>query len=475
MSGHDKLSPSSRYRYKACPGSVNESKKYPEKPSGPSAIDGTHTHSLLEHCVKQGLIQADTMIGQTIKDHEGEFVVEADRAERVQLVIDYVRSRMAQLGPDCQLWAERKVDPAHLVGRNDMKGTVDITLVSLARRTIEIIDLKDGFDPVSAEGNEQMEVYAVGVLSELKLPINAVYPYDIVTMTIVQPKMRIKHMEPISSSTVTVQHILGLIGQMAVEAHLTEQPDAKLVPGEKQCKYCDAAGNCVAQVNQAMNGIGIMFQPVQQLEVPSFLSAAPVPELPSFLAAPAATVPAVVQNDSAITDISHQAASKDPATMTNEQLAKILEAAPLVRQMIKVAEEEAMSRMEKGVTIPGFKAVNGNGSRKWALPEDEIATKLIGMGIPKSAVYKTELVSPAQAEKLTWEKSSRGEVVKKSLSARQLKTLETEYISKIGGKLTIAPESDNRPAVTLNAAPFFTAIAPQPEAAPVADIPDWMK
>ena len=474
MSGHDKLSPSSRYRYKACPGSVNESKKYPEKPSGPSAIDGTHTHTLLEHCVKSGLIQADTMVGQLMTDHEGSFHVEADRAERVQLVIDYVRSRMAQLGSDCQLWAERKVDPSHMVGRHDMKGTVDITLVSQARRTIEIIDLKDGFDPVSADGNEQMEVYAVGVLSELKLPINAVYPYDIVTMTIIQPKLRIKHIEPISSSTVTVQHILGQVGQMALEAHLTEQSDAKLVPGEKQCKYCNAAGNCVAQVNQAMNGIGIMFQPVQQLEVPSFLSATPAPEMPSFLGSPA-TVPAVVQNDSVLTDISHQAANKDPATMSNEQLAKVLEAAPLVRQMIKVAEEEAMTRMKKGITIPGFKAVNGNGSRHWAFPEDEMAAKLIAMGIPKSAVYKTELVSPAQCEKLTWEKTSKGEVVKKSLSARQLKTLETEYISKVAGKLTIAPESDSRAAVTLNAAPLFAAIAPQPEAEPVAELPDWMK
>ena len=93
--------------------------------------------------------------------------------------------------------------------------------------------------------------------------------------------------------------------------------------------------------------------------------------------------------------------------MSNEQLAKVLEAAPLVRQMIKVAEEEAMNRMKQGVTIPGFKAVNGNGSRHWAFPEDEMAAKLIGMGIPKSAVYKTELVSPAQAEKLTWEKTSK--------------------------------------------------------------------
>mgnify|MGYP000243372453 CR=1 FL=1 len=52
MSTHAKLSPSSAYRWLACPGSVREEAKYPEPPSGPGAIDGTHSHTLLEHCIK---------------------------------------------------------------------------------------------------------------------------------------------------------------------------------------------------------------------------------------------------------------------------------------------------------------------------------------------------------------------------------------------------------------------------------------
>ena len=90
------------------------------------------------------------------------------------------------------------------------------------------------------------------------------------------------------------------------------------------------------------------------------------------------------------------------------------------------------------------------------------------MGIPKGAVYETKLVSPAKAEKLTWEKRDGTKV---SLTDRQLKRMEQEYVTKLAGKLTVAPESDSRPAVIMNAAPLFSAV----EAAPAAEsLPSWL-
>jgi len=58
---HAKLSPSKRHRWGACPGSVREEAAYPEDRSGPAAIDGTHSHTLLEHCVKADLGDPRTM------------------------------------------------------------------------------------------------------------------------------------------------------------------------------------------------------------------------------------------------------------------------------------------------------------------------------------------------------------------------------------------------------------------------------
>jgi hypothetical protein len=90
------------------------------------------------------------------------------------------------------------------------------------------------------------------------------------------------------------------------------------------------------------------------------------------------------------------------------------------------------------------------------------------MGIPKGAIYETKLVTPAKAEKLTWEKRDG---TKMQLSDRQLKTMDQEYVVKMAGKLTVVPESDSRPAVITNAAPMFSAV----EAAPAAEsLPSWL-
>ena len=167
-------------------------------------------------------------------------------------------------------------------------------------------------------------------------------------------------------------------------------------------------------------------------------------------------------------DVAQQSADKDPTTMSNDQIRQIMEAAPLMRQLLEGVEKEALRRLEAGIAVPGLKLVHGRGSRTWALPEEEMAEKLIKMGIPKSAIYETKLVTPAKAEKLTWEKRDGTKV---SLTDRQLKRMDQEYVSKLAGKLTVVPESDSRPAVITNAAPMFSAV----EAAPAAEsLPSWL-
>ena len=422
MSTHAPLSPSSAYRFMRCPGSVREQAKYPEKPSGPGAIDGTHTHTLLEHCLKE-FVPAENMVGQTMTDHEGSFIVDADRVKRVQVALAHVNSIGAVM-----VIAEQRVNPAHLIGRDDMSGTVDIQVH--AGDTLHVIDYKDGMNEVTAEGNEQLELYALGVLAGFKLPVNATYPFEFVTLTIIQPKLAMKGGNPITSHTMTVREVLDLIPKYVVGGAAVDKPDAPLVPGDKQCKYCRASG-CSARAQEAMKMSGITFP----------------------------SLPATVQQ------VSDQVAAQDPASMTADQLRQILEAAPLMRQTIEQAEVEAQRRLESGQSVPGLKLVYGRGSQAWSISEDQVVEKLKGMGVPKDAVYKTSVVSPAQAKKLTWTKRDGSQ---KQLTERQLKTLETEYIAKLGGKLTVALESDPRAAVVRDAAPLFSAV----EAAPT--LPSWL-
>jgi hypothetical protein len=97
-----------------------------------------------------------------------------------------------------------------------------------------------------------------------------------------------------------------------------------------------------------------------------------------------------------------------------------------------------------------------------------MAEKLVKMGIPKTAIYETKLVSPAKAEKLTWEKKDGTKV---QLTDRQLTRMEQEYVVKMAGKITVVSESDGRQAVVTNAAPLFSAV----EAAPAAEsLPLWL-
>ena len=434
MTDHATLSPSSRSRWKRCPGSVRETIGLPDQPSGPSAVDGTHSHTLLEHCIKADLADPLNMVGLKMKDHDGEFVVDRARAERVKIAVDYLGERVNH---SATVLAESRVNPEHLLGRKDLSGTVDVQIVT--GRNVEIIDYKDGFNPVSAENNDQLEQYAFGVLAGYKLPINAEYPIDTIIMTIIQPKLALRGLNPISSCTVTVQEMLGKIGQIVVEAAATDNPNAPLVPGETQCKYCRARGSCSALATNVMKDIGVMFQPMVQ--------SAPVDE------------------------ISHQTASKDPNTMTDQQIREIMEGAPLMRQLLDSVEEEALKRFKAGISIPGLKAVNGRGSRNWNLSDEQIAEKLKRMGVPKDHIWETKLVSVAKAEKLTWEKTKAGEKVRVQLTERQRKTLDAEYVTKLAGKLTIVPESDSRPAVIMNAAPMFAAV----ESVPVVDsLPAWL-
>jgi len=422
MSDHAKLSPSKRSRWALCPGSIREEAKYPDEGSGPAAIDGTHSHTLLEYCIQNNrFIDPMTQIGAKFEDHEGEFVVHQDRAERVKIAVDYIRE--ASIDGLFKVISEEKVEPEHLLGRHDLSGTVDCQIIGLD--FLELIDYKDGMGIVTAEGNMQLEQYAYGVLAGYKLPINGSYPVKTIRMTIIQPKLALRGMSQITSHEVSVSDLLSNIGTIVVQAAATDKPDAPLVPGDSQCKFCRAKGSCAALASNVMKEVGIMFQPVVSQTL----------------------------------DVAQQSADKDPSTMDDAQIRQILEAAPLMRQLLEGVEAEALRRLQAGQTIPGLKLVNGRGSRTWALPEEQMAEKLVKMGIPKGAIYETKLVTPAKAEKLTWEKRDGTKV---QLTDRQLKTMETEYVVKMAGKLTVVPESDGRPAVVLNAAPLFSAVETLP-------------
>ena len=413
MTTHTKLSPSSAHRWTRCPGSVREELKYPDN-SGPAALDGTRTHALLEMCLVTGM-DPELMVGMTTSDDEGSYTIDADRAKRVKVAVDHVRD----LGGE--VTTERRVDPSRLVGRDDLGGTVDVTVI--VGDTAHVIDYKDGITPVDVVENEQLIAYALGHLAGYNLPINGDYPVKHMVLTIIQPKLALKGLPPITSWELSVESLLSRIGDIVVKAAATDAPDAPLVPGEKQCRFCRAKGGCAAVNTHVMDAVG-MFKSI---------------------------------------DIVQQAAVTEPTEMSNDKLREVIEAAPLLRQLLEASEAEALRRMQMGQTIPGLKVVNGRGSRAWAHTEDEMVVKLKKIGIPAGALYVTKLISPAQAEKLTWEKRDGTKV---QVSDKMKLQMERELIVKLAGKPTVASESDPRPAVVTDASNLFGAVGGAVETLP---------
>lgn len=401
MSFHAKLSPSKAHRWTKCAGSIREEAKYPDV-RGAAAVDGTHSHTLLEQCLRMGIPPRD-FIGRDLYDDDGMFKVDKERAARVAIAYDYVTGRSGRI------ITETRVNPKDLLQTDECSGTVDVQIHD--GDFAEIIDYKDGRNMVEVEGNEQLELYALGVLAENPHVNNF-------RLTIVQPRIS---MSPVRHHDLTREALMAKADFYRIAAVVASEPDAPLTPGDSQCKWCRAAGNCAALNVNVMEAINMF---------------------PSI-------------------DVAQQAADKNPNELSDQQLREIIEAAPLLRQLLDKVEEEALRRVQAGATITGLKAVYGRGSRSWAYDDEEMIKKLTRMGIPKKDVLETKLISPAKAEKLTWVKGD----ITKQLSDRQLKVLENEYIKKSQGKLTIVSESDRREAVIFNAAPMF----------PNQELPAWLR
>jgi hypothetical protein len=389
-------------------------KNLPDR-SSRAADDGTLTHHILEQALFTGIVPVSGM--KYIHASLGGFTCDTDRAERVTFCLDYIYARMEELKP-CDLHPEENMDSSLTFGRDDLGGTTDVRLIS--ESVLEVIDLKDGTSPVAAEENDQLVIYGILSLAEA---IRQGRKIETVRLTILQPKMRWAGGSGIDYWETTPAWLLAQIPIILQEAKATEDPSAPLVPGEVQCKYCRAKGTCSALNNHIMVVSGISFENLT---------------------------------------LSHSVANTDIGAMENERIKDIILAAPLIRSMLESVEEEAMERFRRGNPVQGLKVIAGRGTRSWSNPE-VMEKKLMGMGIPKAALYKQSLISVAQLEKLTWEK--KGEI--KKLTDRQKAVLDKEYISKGSGSPKVVSEESSGTPIELCPARLFSAVPDQ-------DIPDWL-
>lgn len=290
MTDHAILSASGASGWMRCYGKLAMEKGLPES-SSKYADEGTAAHAVAEMSLLQEqdaaafvgrIIVARPAVTQII---EGELVeikpevrVECteEMAEAVQVYLDTVRAI-----PGDHV-VEQKVDYSrYLFDEGQMAegmtafGTSDFTSVIEADREIVVVDYKHGRGvAVSAEENEQEQLYALGAISAYDLV------YDIeddwtVRLMIVQPRAN-----NISEWTTTV----GALKEFALKAklaarHAAYQYDGHaepvLSPGEKQCRWCKAKATCPALAGEIAAAVHDGSGPVDLTDFADLTVAAP--------------------------------------------------------------------------------------------------------------------------------------------------------------------------------------------------------
>lgn len=425
---HAARGPSGAAARRLCPGKANAERDKPDN-SSEASIDGTKSHYLLECCVKQHLASPHGFVGGTLIDPQyGEFVVDRERAARVAVAIDYVNRRIRDMADEygpCAVRAEEKADPGVWMGRSDVWGTVDITLVWQA--ILEIADYKDGMHPVDAEGNDQLVRYALGRLAEYVDPATNTVPFHTVRMTIIQPKRAQMGEDPIRSWEIPTTDLIAMLPeQIAVEA-AADDPNAPRIPGDEQCRYCRAKP-CDAFLARGLQAAEAAFASVKVGTLDGVSRAEPVDDSGYQVAA--------------VTSLLDRALGADVASLDDEALEEIMNVEDVVLGLFKSAREQANKRALAGTAkFRGWVLEAGRSSRAYKASEEEVAKWLAGRKsvaldrpIRKADIYEQTLLSPAKVEK-------SGLLDKKQLA----KFLETFVAKKEGQPRLVRVESAKNP------------------------------
>jgi hypothetical protein len=356
--------------------------------SGPAAIDGTGSHLLLETCmISLANVKAADYINKVVGAGHPEmpqgWLVDTARATRVQLALDYIERRRAEIDIS-SVEAESHSNPGQYFNRTDWWGTVDITIKGVDKLTgqkiLEIADYKDGAGFVEVDGNSQLLAYAAGKLGEMIVnpannKCNPKNEPHLVRMTIIQPKISNK---PIRFVEMDSETLWGKAKELATAAIKTDDPLAPLVVGD-HCQWCKHRDACEERTAKALDGISMLADTAPLFE-------------------------------------SLQAGQISVDSMDDARLAAILDAEPIITALLDNVRKEALTRLKAGHSVPGYTIGNGKGKNVWTDDLEMVEKKLKGMRFTKDDLFPPKLVSPAQALK------------KEGLTERQIARIKQELI-----------------------------------------------
>ena len=127
-----------------------------------------------------------------------------------------------------------------------------------------------------------------------------------------------------------------------------------------------------------------------------------------------------------------------PPQISDAEVGEILTRAKTLKAWVSDLEDYALSALLQGADIPGWKAVEGRSNR--AFTDVDAAFKvLVEAGYDEAILYERKPITLTAVEKL--------------MKKAEFNDLLGSHIVKPPGKPTLATETDNREAITLNPTP----------------------
>ena len=299
---HALLCASGSKRWLSCPPSARLEEDFPDRETE-AAQEGTLAHTIAEIQLNAYLADKDDLLPEEITENHFYSKAMLDYViEYTDLGIEKINQAL-KLDKDAYIAVEQKID----YGSWAQEGFGTGDLIIITGDYIEIVDLKYGKGvPVSAEGNTQLRMYALGLYDAYYW----LYGFEKVRMTIVQPRNG-----GISEEEISVDELLDW-GETVVrpQARLAFRGEGTLCAG-KWCQFCRAAKRCRAYADYCMELAKLDF--------------------------------------------------KDPDLLTDEELAENLHR---VDDLVKYAnnlKHYALAQALSGNVLPGFKLVEGRSSRKY--------------------------------------------------------------------------------------------------------------
>ena len=388
---HARFAPSGAHRWAVCHGSMVLEQAYPDEGSA-YAKEGTWAHLVASLCLVDGTSARDH-IGKDF-DVEGQtFSMTQTHAEHIDAFIDLVRAE-AEGGI---LLVDKKVDFSPYIRQPNSFGTMDAGVIF--GNKLKLIDLKYGMGvKVDAFENKQLAAYGLGAVNDY----GHLADFDEIELIIHQP--RLDHISRWTISLADLEAIgddLATAADAVLDAFEYEGADGwaekYLSPGSEPCKFCRAKPTCPALRNAVE---------------PYVSTAASADEFKDFL-----------------------------SNARGDVVADLMDKAEMAEMLIKAVRAEIERRLLQGdQSLKGrYKLVEGRkGNRAWSdeAKAEELMKKKFRF--KDDQVYDFKLISPTTAEKRFKDQVKRWE---------QLEAL----VTRANGKPSVAPDSDPRPAITLQA------------------------